>query len=189
VKNLRFAGREVIQRLLMCITLLFCLSAGHAAAQDLTHGVPSFQGGLALNWPDTDGNKSLRSFLEDHDGRVVFLELEIDVSVSVESQVQTMKDCGLDVMSGDFDGRDLLNRELGFPEAIESGRATCWTWLTIESEPKSLPRNGASVGIVWFNLDGFFFVRNAVHGNNPPSFFLREIEADALTWARMTQEH
>jgi hypothetical protein len=141
-----------------------------------------------LNWPDTEANKSLRSFLEDHNGQVVFLELEIDASVSVESQSKTMQACRLDGVDRDFDGDDLLNRELGFPEAMEPGRSVCWTWLTIESDRETLPRNGASVGIVWFNLDGFFFVRNEVHGDNPPSFFLREIDADAMTWALITQQ-
>jgi hypothetical protein len=179
----------MLRYLFLCITLPASLSASAAFTEGLPQSISSFQGHFSLNGPDTEENKSLRAFLEKHDGQVVFLELEIDASVSVESQVQTMNACRLDVMAADFDGGDLLNRDLGFPEAMGDGRSACWSWLTIESDRKMLPRNGASTGIVWYNLDGFFFVRNEVHGNNSPSFFLREIEADAATWAAVSQEN
>jgi len=77
-----------------------------------------------------------------------------------------------------------LNQNLGFP-TNESGLLACWRWLNIESSRSTLPRNGASTGIVFYNLDGFFYVRGTVHGDNPHSFHLRELDADAATWAAL----
>jgi len=173
-------------RSLYCAAALACLADG-AGGESLPAPIPSFEGRLVLNWPDTDENKALRLFLETNEGRTVFLELEIDASVSTDDQVEIMKSCRLDPDAILKDSGQLLRHRLGFPERFDD-RVNCWNWLFIDSERQSLPVNGASTGIVWYNLDGFFFVRGETHGDGPQSYNLREIEADAETWARATAE-
>lgn len=159
--------------------------ANGAAADGTATQIPSFQGRFVLNWPDTKDNKALQVFLERNEGHLVFLELEIDASVSVDQQVETMKSCRLDTDVIFKDPARLLGQRLGFPETSYD-QVVCWNWLLIDSPRNSLPENGASTGLVWYNLDGFFFIRGETHGDGPQSFNLREIDADADTWARAT---
>lgn len=163
-------------------TALVC-SGFAVAADDSVARFDRFSGALLLNWPDTNENTTVLKFLENHDDKVVFLSINIDVSESVEDQTRTMSACRLDPGTVK-DGGGLLNRNLGFPTE-EFGTLACWRWLYIESSRTILPRNGASTGIVFYNLDGFFFVRSTVHGDNPRSFHLRELDADAATWAAL----
>ena len=173
-------------RWLSCAVALACLADG-AGGESLPVPIPSFEGRFILNWPDTAENKALRAFLETNEGRPVFLELEIDASVSTEDQVEIMKSCKLDRDAVRSDSGQLLHHRLGFPERFND-QVNCWNWLFIDSQRQSLPENGASTGIVWYNLDGFFFVRGEVHGDGPQSFNLRELDADAETWSRATAE-
>ena len=173
-------------RWLYCAVALACLADG-AGGESLPVPIPSFEGRFNLNWPDTDENKALRVFLETNEGRPVFLELEIDASVSTDDQVEIMKSCRLDPDAILKDSGLLLRHRLGFPERFDD-RVNCWNWLFIDSQRQSLPANGASTGIVWYNLDGFFFVRGETHGDGPQSYNLRELDADAETWARATAE-
>lgn len=173
-------------RWLYCAVALACLADG-AGGESLPVPVPSFEGRFNLNWPDTDENKALRVFLETNEGHPVFLELEIDASISTDDQVEIMKSCRLDPDAILKESGLLLRHRLGFPERFDD-RVNCWNWLFIDSQRQSLPVNGASTGIVWYNLDGFFFVRGETHGDDPQSFNLRELDADAETWARATSE-
>ncbi|NBZ87350.1 hypothetical protein [Stagnihabitans tardus] len=165
-----------MRRLLFALALL-------PAPLSAEPGIAHFSGLLPLNAPDAPETAALLAFLHDNDGKLVFLDIDIDTSVSIQPQIDAMRACGLLADEEGFDAADLLNTPLGIP-TLRDGQVNCWNSVTFETPRSTLPMNAASMGIVSWRQEGFFLVQGLMKGGqNPPSYHLREIAADAATWA------
>jgi hypothetical protein len=130
--------------------------------------VPMFAEAIYITYPE---NHRFILFLEDNDGKIVFLNACLDASVALAEQLEAVEREALDldlIASGRFSGvlLPLPNRE---------GRLVTATFHFCEDHV--LTSSAGGTGILTVDISGFFEVSRTFRGGPTTAFHLKEVDA------------
>ncbi|MEO0342152.1 MAG: hypothetical protein AAF198_01820 [Pseudomonadota bacterium] len=165
-------------RILIALLTAFAIPVwGH----DITY--PIFTGTLHVT---AENDSALLEFASQHDGKVVFLDLEITYSFSGDADYTVNDACNAENEfwnDGFTDNRFVMPLTVTGPrETLTIDDVTCAD-LPMTFTGVEIPLSSGGPGAHWYEIQGFFLMRERV--DRWPYLELRWLEVDAATWANV----
>ena len=126
---------------------------------------PSFQGTIYVTHP---GNEEFITFLKANDKKIVFLDADIDASVSIGEQYaiyENEKYCIDQIASCEFNGV-----AIPLPNQLKE----LVTLSFYFNKDHVLTRSAGGTGIITISINGFYEVSHTIHGGPITSYHLKE---------------
>jgi hypothetical protein len=130
--------------------------------------VPTLRETIHVTWPEND---KIISFLENNDHRIIFLDTDIDASVSFKEQFEIVEKNRIDlhrIASGAFNG---------MPLPLPNRKRDLVAVTFYFNDDHVLRCSAGGTGIITVRITGFFEVSRTFHGGPSTDFHLKEIKA------------